>query len=196
MNKIIKTAFLAMALMPYTLQAQSLKDLFLHMPMEVCPALTEYNRLELVDNQKNGKEMRTRNAFQTYSTMQSLTDDYAHLSVSDSSEKVIKLLTKTDSIPIIMIISTVFCDSIPDSSVSFYSTEWQPLDATAYISEPTSEEFRYIVLNPENDTLTITISNPLALQTNGSDKPAEQTSVSHTLQWNGTSFLKQNDKEQ
>lgn len=177
-----------MAMMPCTTQAQSLKDLFLQMPMEVCPALTEYNRLELVDNQKNGKEMRTRNAFQTFSTMKTLTDDYAYLSVSDSSEKVMKLLTKNDSTKIIMVISTIFCDSIPDSSVSFYSTDWQPLDATAYISEPTSGEFRKIMLDPENETLTITTSNPLALQTNGSDNPVEQTSFSKTLQWDGTSF--------
>lgn len=188
MNKIIYTALFAMALLPCTAQAQSLKDLFLHMPMEVCPALTEYNRLELVDNQKNGKEMRTRNAFQTFSTMKALTDDYAQLTVSDSSEKVMKLLTKTDGSKIIMVISTVFCDSIPDSSIGFYSTDWQPLDATAYIKEPTSNDYRHIVLDPENDTLTITTSNPLSLQTNGSDTLVENTSVSHLLQWNGASF--------
>ena len=188
MNKFIYTALFAMALLPCTAQAQSLKDLFLHMPMEVCPALTEYNRLELVDNQKNGKEMRTRNAFQTFSTMKVLTDDYAQLTVSDSSEKVMKLLTKTDGSKIIMVISTVFCDSIPDSSIGFYSTDWQPLDATAYIKEPTSNDFRYIVLDPENDTLTITTSNPLSLQTDGSDTLVENTSVNHLLQWNGASF--------
>lgn len=187
MNKII-IALLAMALTPCAMQAQSLKDLFLQMPMEVCPALTEYNRLELVDNQKNGKEMRTRNAFQSFSTMKALTDDYAHLSVSASSEKVMKLLTKNDDTKIIMVISTVFCDSIPDSSISFYSTEWQPLDAAAYIGEPISAEFRLIELDPENDTLTITTSNPLALQTNGSDKPVEHTDVSQMLQWDGASF--------
>lgn len=177
-----------MALMPCTIQAQSLKDLFLQMPIEVCPALTEYNRLELVDNQKNGKEMRTRNAFMSYSTMKVLTDDYAQLSVSASSEKVMKLLKKNDETKIIMVISTVFCDNVTDSSVSFYSLDWQPLDASAYIEEPTSVEFRSIVLDPENDTLTITTSNPMALQTDGSDKPVEQIFVSQMLQWNGMSF--------
>lgn len=188
MNKIIKTAFLAVAMIPCTLQAQSLKDLFLQMPTEVCPALTEYNRLELVDNQKNGKEMRTRNAFQTFSTMKVLTDDYAVLSVSESSEKVIKLLTKNDGTKIILVISTIFCDDIPDSSTAFYSIDWQPLDAKTYIEEPTSENFRQISLDPENNILTITTSNPLALQTDGSDNPIEKTSVSQTMQWDGDSF--------
>ena len=177
-----------MALMPCTTQAQSLKDIFLQMPTEVCPALSEYNRLELVDNQKNGKEMRTKNVFQTYSTMKVLTKDYAQLSVSDSSEKVLKLLKKSDGTKIIMVISTVFCDSIPDSSVSFYSTEWEPLNATDYISEPTSDKFRKIDLDPSKNTLTITTSNPLALQTDGSNKPVERTSTSKTLKWNGKSF--------
>ena len=189
MNKIIKSTLFAMAVMPCAAQAQSLKDLFLQMPTEVCPALNEYNRREIVDNQKNGKEMRTQNVFQTTSIMQSLTDDYAVLTVTGNSEKVMRLLTKTDGTKIIMVINTVFCDGTPDASVSFYSIDWQPLDATLYIAEPTSDDFRKIILNPDDNTLTITTSNPLALQTNGSDRPAELTFVSQTLQWNGTSFL-------
>lgn len=188
MNKTIKTVLLAMAMMPCAMQAQSLKDLFLQMPVTVCPSLTEYNRLELVDNQKNGKEMLTRNAFRTNSTMKELTDDFAQLSVSDSSEKIFKLLTKKDGTKIIMVISKVLCDDISDSSVAFYSTDWQPLDARTYIEEPVSEEFRQIEIDKENDLLIVTTYNPLALQTDGSDNPVEQTSVSHVLQWDGTSF--------
>ena len=66
---------------------QSLKDIFLNMPQQLCPSLSEYNRLEIVDNQKNGKPMKTRNQFKTISEMKTLTDQYAHLVISQNSEK-------------------------------------------------------------------------------------------------------------
>lgn len=168
------------------LQAQSLKDLFLKMPQEVCPALSEYSRLELVDNQKNNKAMQTRNQFRYVSTMKALTDNYAHLVVSNSSEKELKLLTQSDGSHIIMLISTVHCDSIADSSISFYTTEWTPLDATRYISAPTSTEFRRISIDPASDRLTILTTNPLAIQIDDSGIPAETRTSSQTLLWDAT----------
>ena len=53
----------------------------------------------------------------TFSEMKELTDDYAHLVISKNSEKEMKLLTKNDGTRIIMVISTIFCDDTPDSSV-------------------------------------------------------------------------------
>ena len=188
MNKFIKSLLFTLALTPCTLHAQSLKDLFLKMPQEVCPILSEYNRLELVDNQKNGKPMQTRNLLQGYSSMKVLTDDYASLTLSKTSEKTLKLLPQADGTSVILMISTVFCDSIADSSLSFYSTDWKPLLATDFISQPTSTEFRRISLEPETNQLTIVTSYPLALQTNGSDHLVTLPSVTSTFRWDGKKF--------
>ena len=164
---------------------QSLKDLFLNMPQQLCPSLSEYNRLEIVDNQKNGKPMQTRNLFKTISKMKALTNQYAHLVISQNSEKEMMLLTKNDSTQIIMIISTILSDSIADSSVSFYTTDWQPIQASDHIDEPTSDDFRKISINPSTLRLTITTSNPLVLQTDGSNKPAKKPEETHqTFVWN------------
>ena len=164
---------------------QSLKDLFLNMPQQLCPSLSEYNRLEIVDNQKNGKPMQTRNLFKTISEMKALTNQYAHLVISQNSEKQMMLLTKNDSTQIIMIISTILSDSIADSSVSFYTTDWQPIQASDHIDEPTSDDFRKISINPSTLRLTITTSNPLVLQTDGSNKPAKKPAETHhTFVWN------------
>lgn len=165
------------------LQAQSLKELFLRMPQEVCPTLSEYNRLELVDNQKNGKLMQTRNLLSKFTIMNEMTDDYARMTISPSSSKEMKLLTKADGQRIIMVISTVRSDSICDSSVRFYSTDWQPLTATDYMDEPTSEQFRTISTSATANELNITSFNPLALRMDGSDKPAEITSTSKVMVW-------------
>lgn len=166
------------------LQAQSLKDLFLRMPQEVCPVLSEYNRLELVDNQKNGKFMQTRNLLSKFTIMNELTDDYARMTVSPNSSKEMKMLTKSDGQRIIMVINTVRSDSIIDSSIQFYSTSWQPLTATDYLEEPTSEQFRIISTSATTNELTIVSYNPLALRVDGSDKPADITHTNKVMVWN------------
>jgi hypothetical protein len=176
-------------------RAQSLKDIFFKMPQEVCPALSEYNRLELIDNQKNNKPMQTRNIFKTFSKMDALTDTYAHLIVSKNSEKTLKLLNSKDGAPIVMVISTVFADSIPDSSIAFYTAEWKPLEATRFVSAPTSKEFRRISINPETDELTITALQPLTLSFDDDAKQAEEPQpLTSTYRWSAdeTQFIQQN----
>ena len=82
-NHLISFFFLVGTTSSVHAQSQpSFKDIFLRMPENICPSLTEYNRLELVDNQRNNKDMRTRNAYKSFSTMEILTDTFAHLTVS------------------------------------------------------------------------------------------------------------------
>ena len=167
-----------------TTHAQSLKDLFLKMPQEVCPILSEYNRLEIVDNQKNNKTMQTRNLFRTFSKMEELTDDYAHLVISKNSEKEMKMLTKNDGTRIIMVISTIFCDDTPDSSVAFYSTDWKPLRTLDYYTLPAIENFRRVTIDKETDQLTVTTTNaPLLLRNDSSKIPVEPMTLTNTFHW-------------
>lgn len=167
-----------------TTHAQSLKDLFLKMPQEVCPVLSEYNRLEIVDNQKNDKTMQTRNLFRTFSVMKDLTDDYAHLVISKNSEKEFKMLTKNDGTRIIMVISTILCDDIPDSSVAFYSTDWKPLRTLDYYTLPPIDNFRKVTIDKATDQLTVTTTNaPLKLSIEGSNQPKEPYTLTNTFRW-------------
>lgn len=168
-----------------TTHAQSLKDLFLKMPQELCPSLSEYNRLELVDNQKNGKPMQTRNQFRTLSEMKELTDDYAHLVVTKKSEKEMKLLTKSDGTPIIFVISTVYCDSIPDSSVAFYATDWTPLRTLDFYTLPPIENFCHVTIDKTSNQLTVTTNNtPFRLRSDGNnDQPQAPQTFTSTYRW-------------
>ena len=164
--------------------AQSLKDLFLKMPQEVCPVLSEYNRLEIVDNQKNGKTMQTRNLFRTFSKMEELTDDYAHLVISKNSEKEMKMLTKNDGTRIIMVISTIFCDDTPDSSVAFYSTDWKPLPTHDYYTLPPIDNFRRVTIDNNTGQLIVSTTNaPLMLNIDGSNQPKEPYTLTNTFHW-------------
>ncbi|NLV52256.1 MAG: DUF3256 family protein [Bacteroidales bacterium] len=181
MKTILSTLLLLVA--SSSIQAQSLKDLFLKMPQNLCPALSEYNRLEIVDNQKNQKVMQTRNLFRTYSKMEELTDDYARLTVTKNSQKEMKLLTLNDETKIIMVVSTILVDDTPDSSVAFYSTDWQPLPAQAYLPESISEDIRKIEVESATGRLTITTNNaPLLLNYDGV-KPTPIPTSSSTYAW-------------
>lgn len=180
---------LAFSLLCSVLQAQSLKDLLLHMPQQVCPVLSEYNRLELVDNQRNGKPMQTRNLLQSVSSIDVLTDDYAHLRLSVNSEKTFALLpTNNGNAPIICVISTVSSDSITDSSLSFYTTDWTSVPATDHFDEPTSTDFRNISFDASTRTLTVNTYTPFTLQTDGSQTPVPVHTTTATFQWNGLRF--------
>jgi hypothetical protein len=182
MRKIL--TLLAFSFSLLSLQAQSLKDLFLKMPQEVCPVLSEYNRLEIVDNQKNDKTMQTRNLFRTFSEMKELTDDYAHLVISKNSEKEMKMLTKNDGTRIIMVISTIFCDDTPDSSVAFYSTDWKPLRTLDYYTLPPIDNFRRVTVDKATSQLTVTTTNaPFLISTDGSDKLKEPYAATNTFRW-------------
>ena len=164
--------------------AQSLKDLFLKMPQEVCPVLSEYNRLEIVDNQKNGKTMQTRNLFRTFSKMEELTDDYAHLVISKNSEKEMKMLTKNDGTRIIMVISTIFCHDTPDSSVAFYSTDLKPLRTRDYYTLPPIDNFRRVTIDKNTGQLIVSTTNaPLMLNIDGSNQPKEPYTLTNTFRW-------------
>ena len=164
--------------------AQSLKDLFLKMPQEVCPVLSEYNRLEIVDNQKNGTTMQTSNLFRTLSKMEELTDDYAHLVISKNSEKEMKMLTKNDGTRIIMVISTIFCDDTPDSSVAFYSTDWKPLRTLDYYTLPPIDNFRRVTIDKNTGQLIVSTTNtPLMLNIGGSNQPKEPYTLTNTFRW-------------
>lgn len=182
MRKIL--TFLIFSFSLLTLQAQSLKDLFLKMPQEVCPVLSEYNRLEIVDNQKNDKTMQTRNLFRTFSKMEELTDDYAHLVISKNSEKEMKMLAKKDGTRIIMVISTIFCDDTPDSSVAFYSTDWKPLSTLDYYTLPRIDNFRHVTVDKVTNQLTVTTTNaPFVLQMEGNNETKKAYSSTNTFRW-------------
>lgn len=169
--------------------AQSFKQLFLTMPEEICPLLSEYNRLELVDNQANGKEMKTRNHFKTFSQMTELTDTYANITLSPSASKTFKMLATDKGDSIIMVISTVVCDSVADSSVSFYTTGWQPLATSDYISLPATDLFRQITVSAQDDTLTLTTRDPYTLTLDGRNRrPAVPVLSTETYTWTTVRF--------
>lgn len=172
-----------------SVQAQSLKDLFMKMPLELCPTLSEYNRLEIVDNQKNGKVMQTRNLMLTVSEMKILEDEFLYLVLNKNAEKTMKLLSCSDGTNVIAVVNTVFFDDTPDCTIEFYDTNWNKLDGTKYFDEPVSKQFRILALKSTDNTLSVTTANPIDMNVNGTVGNPKIKTEKKVLTWNGSKFI-------
>ena len=115
--------------------------------------------------------------------MKEMTGNYAHLQVSERSEKTFVMLPQNDGTSVVMLMNTIRTDDGVDASLSFYTTDWKPLPAETFIDAAVSDDFRSIDVDRESLQLTITTDNaPLTLQFEGNK--AQSASISTIYRWN------------
>lgn len=183
---------------------QTLSDLFKSMPQEVLPGFTEADKTMLL--------VDTSLTVIPYSLGEierlSYNDTYLHIRTSDIGTLQLKLLPLVNSTYIICMIKTV-CGKACDSNISFYSTEWNPLDSSSFLPKIDADlffnkndikdrKFAESLLDIEPISATIqTNSNNLILKldykTYLSDENVSKVEAiikqdSITLQWNKSSF--------
>lgn len=124
----------------HNLHAQSIKDYYMHMPDSVLPYLTNVNKADMPDFINSKMAAKVKNRFQEITEMTQFTDDFLEIKTSPSSSFQFKLLPKADSTRIIVLITSVKAP-ISDSQVSFYTTEWQKLPMSSFLSLPDVEDF-------------------------------------------------------
>ncbi len=110
-------------------KAQDVDALFVAMPDGGIPQLESAWRKDLVDLYNSGKEARLKNTMNGFSTLKKMTQDYLLLQVTDRSTIEIKLLPLVNNTKVICMVKTV-CAPVADSRVEFFTTEWEPLDAS------------------------------------------------------------------
>lgn len=123
-----------------TLQAQEARHAFVNMPDSILPILTKINRADCIDFLDSKMRALVKNRFDKESEMTRLTKDYIAMQLSPQSTFEMKLLPITDSTNIICTIQTV-CSKACDSHISFYTTDWKPLDRSAFITLPVQSDF-------------------------------------------------------
>lgn len=150
------------------------------MPDSIFELLTQKNRRDMVDFYNNHMEAKVRNRLNDYVKLDTLTDDYLHLTLSASSSAEMKLLETDDSVTIVALIRSI-TTPVADSRIEFYNTEWQqlhwldfPTPSTAqYFSDVPSEaadsltmaqraidELRFVAItaDPSEPEFTLTLS--------------------------------------
>lgn len=137
MKQLILIAGLLCAVLPSG--GRTMKDLFKEMPDSLLPVLTRENRLDCVDFIESGMKANVKNRFGELSSLQTLTETYAKLSLSASSQVEMAVLGEsTDTL--VCMVRTWFLP-LPQSEVTFYTAGWKPLDASKYITLPNEKDF-------------------------------------------------------
>ena len=90
MKKIIFSLFLTLSAVSLT--AADMKDVFSAMPDSVLPTLTRNNRLDMIDFVSSGMKAVVNDVFNEKSTLDTLTADYLHITLSEAVKVEMKLL--------------------------------------------------------------------------------------------------------
>lgn len=72
--------------------------------------------------------------------MTDLTSDYIRIKQTDKSTWEMKVLSINDSTKVICTVSTV-CGPVCDSSIDFYTTDWQRVPASEFLELPVMDDF-------------------------------------------------------
>lgn len=108
--------------------AQTMEEAFVAMPDSLLPLLTRNNRLDMVDFVHNHMEARVENRLGSDSRMETLTDDYLKIKLTENAVVEMRMLPWQDSLKVVAVVETVYAPA-PDSRVTFYDREWRTVEA-------------------------------------------------------------------
>ena len=105
-------AFLWVVLLVASVQAKSLKDLWVSMPDSLLPTLDRNLRLELVELEEMGVKPNVKNLLGEYCEMDTLTNDYFELTTSKVARLQMIYLPSSAADSILYVIKTIKAPSM------------------------------------------------------------------------------------
>ena len=137
------------ALLPAGVSAQLMDEVFKAMPDTLLPYLNKEKRTELVDFYHIGVKAETKNKLDENTVLDTLTTGMASLRLSESSTLQLLMLPRQGGDTIVCAVKTFFGEA-PESTVAFYTRDWQGVTADSVMSEI---DARSLVARP--DTMTV-----------------------------------------
>ena len=179
-----------MVLAPFRAGAQNMHDVFKSMPDSVLPLLTKNDKLDHLDYFDSHVVTDVKDRFGTPTRLLALTDDYALLRTGERTDVAFKLLNCTNGSRVICQLSTCEVDSMPDTTVRFYTTHWQPLDKSRYLNIDATNDFVELRFSAASTELTAT-TRRTTLRPEGTTPVSSSTPVATaTWRWTGERFEK------
>ena len=190
--------------------AQQIRDSFVNMPDSLSALLTKVNREDFIDFLDSKMKAEVNNRLGGKTEMTRLTDDFLEVKMSEKSTLQLKVLMAGDA-QVLCAVSTV-CGPACDSHIRFYTTDWQELDASAYLPrlpektvflKPLPEDAAYELrdafrkadillmraeLSPDDSSLTFTFTTPEYMSADAAKLLEPYVIPSVTLNWNGRQF--------
>jgi hypothetical protein len=185
----------------FSLNAQTVKEVFISFPESEMLLLSANARMDLVDLYLNNRPAVVNNNFEDSVSLVQMTDDYLKFESGNSTTEIILLHLVNES-QIVCFIQTV-CAPVCDSQLEFYTVSWKKLNSETFIhpvgvsgfieeNETLSVldiplmEFHY---NPEKQRLIQTYNTPSYLSLE--DKKIIEPYIKETereYQWDGLKF--------
>lgn len=137
MTKNITT--IAFILITFSMHAQTMKEIFTNLPDSILPTLTKNNRLDCIDFIENKMTTEVNNSLNGKSCLTALTENLAKIKISELAELQICKIP-IDNNYIICLIHSCKADAW-DSSIKFYKPNWTPINASQFITLPTTKDF-------------------------------------------------------
>lgn len=196
-----------------TTQAREIRSVWKSMPDSLVFAIDKVRRLEMLDLVDYKVKAEVDNRLGSHSVMDTITSNYLHIMVSKASELSMRLLHTADGDTLVCMVYTYKAPK-PESKLSFYSLDWQQLDASKYlpfasiadvadslyikpdsISQERYAELRNDVVvalvsaqqSIENDDIYLSLSLPMAAK----DNKASMTAIAdkRKLVWTGKKYV-------
>ncbi len=213
--RIRHAAIVAMLAVCSSAEAQqpSMRDVLGQMPDSLLPTMSKNNRLDMIDFIDSGMKAIVTDKLNDQCTMDTLTADYARISMGGSMAIELKVLPSSTQLPdsstcVVCMVKT-FGMQTKESEASLFTGKWHPLPSTtlapnAYapqliVRPDTMSAERYAdicpdtallmvaaTLSPTDNTLTLTPQVPLQTE----DERKETAPLMHclTLKWTGKEF--------
>ena len=166
----------------FGVKAQEMETVFVTMPDQYIPQLENAWKKDLVDLYNSGKEAQLKNTMNGTSTLKKMTSDYLLLEVTSRSTVEMKLLPLVNNTNIVCLVTTVD-GPVSDSRIAFFTTEWEPLNASDLYTPVSSDWFikegvdknsvsfieamtlldmnmQKLSLSPDSQTLTVAYTTP------------------------------------
>lgn len=122
MKKII--LFLFLCALTVTMSAQlHMRDVFAQLPDSILPLLTKNNRLDCIDFIENNMEARVKNRFDDQVVLETLTEDYLSIRVSEGCVVEMKLVPGNRDT--LICVNRTYHGPVEDSEVRVYNGNWQ-----------------------------------------------------------------------
>ena len=131
-----------MLLVAASSQAQQVRDMrgvFFSAPQSLFPLLTANCRADMIDYIDAGMVAKVTNKLDGVSVLEKIDDDYLLMASTASSTIQMKLLPCGGG-DVVCVVNTVKAEAA-DSRISFYDTEWNLLDRSAYFDFPSIGDF-------------------------------------------------------
>ena len=139
MSRLLTIIALLTALLPSTMSARTIGELFGTEPGQIFPLLTRTNRLDMVDYYNSGRIVDMENNLTGDSRLLELDSTYLKVQTSDS--RVVEMLMRTAGKDTVITVIETVMTPVPDSRLTQWNVHWQRFTSDKLFSMPAIDDF-------------------------------------------------------